>query len=363
MSFKELFRADSLPVLQNRVFPTAAEAAESPTGDILLAQDLETGLVSNHAFAPEKIVYDENYQNEQACSGAFQRHLEQVEEIIAKHFPKTTEVEGQRAIIEVGCGKGYFLEQLFAKGYDIKGVDPAYEGESEHIIKANFGPELGLFADSIVLRHVLEHIPDPVSFLSMIAEGNGGKGLIYIEVPCFAWIREQQSWFDIFYEHVNYFRLSDFDSMFGNVIESGHVFHGQYIYVVADLASLRKPKLTPSREVQPLDDFLEGVEQAAAKAKEHQRNVIWGASSKGVIFSIYMKRAGIDIDFAIDINPAKQGRYLACSGLEVMSPEEAMKRLEPQDHVFVMNSNYFDEIVEQSSHQYQYSKVDHNQDD
>ena len=45
---------------------------------------------------------------------------------------------------------------------------------------------------------------------------------------------------------------------------------------------------------------------------------------------------------AIDINPAKQGRFLPLSALPVLSPLEAKDA--GIDRVIVMNPNYFDEI-------------------
>ena len=111
-----------------------------------------------------------------------------------------------------------------------------------------------------LLRHVLEHIQDPVSFLAEIANANQG-GQIYIEVPCFDWILEHKAWFDLFYEHVNYFRLDDLRRMFGTVHEAGHLFGGQYLYVVADLASLRDPGDAGLPAPEPAT--LNPVEQAA----------------------------------------------------------------------------------------------------
>jgi hypothetical protein len=60
MTQRELFRAENLPVLQNRVFDTAAEARSSTTGDVVLAQDLDTGLIFNAAFDPGRLEYDRN---------------------------------------------------------------------------------------------------------------------------------------------------------------------------------------------------------------------------------------------------------------------------------------------------------------
>lgn len=352
MAYKELFRATSLPVLQNRTFATASEALDTPIGDVVLVQDSASGLIFNQAFNASKLVYDENYQNEQACSSTFKRHLDEVTAIIEKHF-------AAQSLIEVGCGKGYFLDHLLSRGHDIKGIDPAYEGSNPDVIKAPFERGLGLSADGIVLRHVLEHIQDPVTFLANIAQANNGAGSIYIEVPCLDWICEQRAWFDIFYEHVNYFRLADFTRMFGTVFESGKIFGGQYLYVVAELSSLRAPVGSEASAIEFPADFLQGIARYSAVAKAQPRSAIWGAASKGVIFAVHLKRLGAEIGLAIDINPVKQNRYLPGTGLQVLSPDSAANILRPGDPLFVMNSNYLAEIKSQSANQYQYLKVDH----
>lgn len=87
-------------------------------------------------------------------------------------------------------------------------------------------------------------------------------------------------------------------------------------------------------------------------------NAVWGGASKGVIFAHYMERAGVNIDFVIDINPAKQGKYLPINGLKVSTPDEAMNMLQAGDNIFVMNSNYLDEIIDLSGNKYHYIRVD-----
>ncbi|MEQ1599419.1 MAG: class I SAM-dependent methyltransferase [Methylotenera sp.] len=350
MNQRELFKVEALPVFQNKMFADRSAALACPKGNIVLVQDMDTGLIFNNAFDASLLEYDADYQNEQACSSVFQQHLENVKAIIEKHFSR-------KSIIEVGCGKGHFLEYLSKEGYDIQGVDPAYEGRNPKVIKARFEAALGLRADNIVLRHVLEHVSDPYAFLSAIADANGGKGKIYIEVPCFDWICEHAAWFDIFYEHVNYFRLADFHRMFGSVYESGNIFGGQYLYVVAELATLQKPVLEQKEKFVFPPNFLSNIGHMA-KIAQGEGNAIWGGASKGVIFSLYMQRAGVNIDLIIDINPAKQGKFIAASGLQISSPDEALKKLHQGDDIFVMNSNYLQEIVELSNNQFNYIKVD-----
>ena len=190
------------------------------------------GLVHNAAFDGSLLAYDADYQNEQGHSPTFQTHLDDMLDLMDLHF-------AGRSVIEVGCGKGVFLALLRERGHSATGIDPTYEGNDPHIRRELFTPATKQQADALVLRHTLEHVDDPHSFLTHIRDANGGSGLIYIEVPCLDWILTHRAWFDFFYEHVNYFRLSDFHRLFGTVLESGRLFGGQYLYVVADLATLR----------------------------------------------------------------------------------------------------------------------------
>ena len=246
---RDLYSIEQLPIFQNRMYDTEAEAIACPKGDVRLVEDLRTGLVYNASFRPELMVYDEHYQNEQAVSPLFKEHLKSVAQIIERSI-------GLDGLVEVGCGKGYFLELLLQQGFDITGFDPAYEGINTRIERHYFEPSLGIKAHGLILRHVLEHIKEPVDFLMRLKDANGGSGIIYIEVPSFDWICSKKAWFDIFYEHVNYFRLYDFDRMFENVIESGTLFGGQYIYVVAELAGLKVPKYDEQARIEFPQDFL-----------------------------------------------------------------------------------------------------------
>jgi hypothetical protein len=87
-------------------------------------------------------------------------------------------------------------------------------------------------------------------------------------------------------------------------------------------------------------------------------SILWGGASKGVIFTIFMQRAGAQVDFVVDINPAKQGKYLAAIGLRVFSPEEVLSQIEPGANIFVMNGNYLGN-PKFTHNQFNYLTVDH----
>jgi hypothetical protein len=203
---------------------------------------------------------------------------------------------------------------------------------------------------------VLEHVQAPFNFLELLRDANCGRGRIYIEVPCFDWICEHRAWFDIFYEHVNYFRLADFRRMFGEIVECGRLFGGQYLYVVAELSSLRTPTYDSADPVCFPPDFMCQIDIPITTGAG--RSAVWGGASKGVVFTLLKARAGYVVDAVIDINPAKQGRYLAATGMQVMSPDEALPQLPVGSTMFVMNSNYLDEIKRMSSNAYNYIGID-----
>jgi len=345
-----LYEQAQLPVFQNRMYDTREEAVACPKGDLQLVEDLTTGLVYNAAFNADLMVYDEHYQNEQGVSALFQRHLDAVAQIVDRAM-------GSDAIVEIGCGKGFFLELLLARGVDITGFDPTYEGANSRVVKKYFEPGSGIRAKGLVLRHVLEHIKNPFGFLSRLKEANGGGGLIYIEVPCFTWICENKAWYDLFYEHVNYFRSTDFERMFGSIVETGHLFGGQYLYVVADLATLHTPQRDPLDAVSFPPNFAASVDAHAHPLASDA--AIWGGASKGVIFALLKSRAGQHVATVIDINPAKQGKYLPSTGLLVQSPAEALPSLPIGSTIYVMNSNYLEEIKKMSNNAFNYVGVDH----
>ena len=163
-----------------------------------------------------------------------------------------------------------------------------------------------------------------------------------------------------FYEHANYFRLDDFRRMFGRIHEAGHVFGGQYLYVVADLASLRDPTQEPAGPLEFPADFAASIGRFAERINGRgTRAVVWGGASKGVIFSLFMQRAGAQIDCVVDINPAKQGRYLPATGLRVSSPGEMLTQIPAGSDIYVMNGNYLPEIRRMTQDRFNYLTVDH----
>jgi SAM-dependent methyltransferase len=300
-------------------------------------QNDKNGIIENVLFHNSLIHYDLDYDNEQANSTTFKNHLQEVIEIL---IPFSL----NKKVVEIGCGKGYFLELFRKRGVDIVGCDPTYDGVNKNVIKEFFSSDLGLKGDLIILRHVLEHVENPINFIFEIAKANDNKGLIYIEVPEFNWILENNTFFDIFYEHVNYFTYINFMHIFGNIISSGVFFGGQYQYVIASLTQINYPPY----KFQKIDSTISfyRFESTLAYLSNIQKNIyIWGAASKGIIYNIYLHNRNITSSTLIDINPKKQNKFAPITGTRIISPQEFI--LEKKNCiVFIANPNYRNEIIE-----------------
>ena len=328
-----------VPVLQNRVFDSNESAKNSDYGYMEIRKNNNTGIYENGLFDESKLIYDSNYDNEQSNSQTFQRHLNEVMSILSPFMI-------DKRVIEIGCGKGKFLEMLLAEGFDAFGCDPTYTGSNDRVIKSFFSKEINLIGDVIILRHVLEHIKDPIKFINQIAEVNNYKGLIYIEVPDLNWIINNLAFFDFFYEHVNYFTPSDFEKVFLKIIKKGLFFGDQYQFILADLSSLQLP---PYKD-DSITDFEQILFVPPDQLIDHllssQKPIyIWGAASKGVILTLHLQSKGIVIQNLIDINPNKQNKFTALSAIEIISPDTFID-IGSNSNLIIVNPNYEQEIRE-----------------
>ena len=337
----------TVPIIPNS--PLVSLQADESFGLISLRKNQITGLIENQSFDDSQICYDENYQNNQATSNVFSAHMRHVYEVIKRQFPAGSK------LVEVGCGKGDFLNIVEADGhFDYAGFDFAYEGDNPNIHKRFLNENDRIDADIIVLRHVLEHIQKPHLFLAMLAQVFPNTP-IYIEVPDYTWITDHSAFFDLTYEHVNYFTPNSLSGLFTSSMDSGLLFQHQYQYIIADLGSLTSDYTdhynSDNWVTLDLKDIFKGMQNAINSIEQlnpSQKIVIWGGATKGVLFAHHLKMLAPDvfkrIGSAIDINPNKQNKYLPSTKLKIVSDADFIASANGDEIVVVMNPNYFDEI-------------------
>ena len=339
-SFSTIYMIQDIPVFQNKVYKTRSEALNVKTGDVRLVMCLNCGFIFNADFDVKVMNYDVSYQNEQAHSLYFRTYLKELMELFTeKDFHKLK-------IIEIGCGKGYFLEMLRKNGFDVNGFDPSYEGSNPYIVKDYYSEKHSNYkADLIVLRHTLEHIEDPFTFLHRIAKATSSRAKIFIEVPSFEWIFEKRAFWDIFYEHCNYFTLESMAGLFEKS-QQGLLFNNQYMYLVADLNSLRE-QVVPINTVRfnfeafKMINLLKFYKEFV---QSHPGLLVWGAGAKGATFVNLVDPKREYISYLVDINPEKQERYVAKTGHSIISPKHIYDIKGKKIYILIMNDNYYKEI-------------------
>jgi len=332
---KIIYEQVGVPLLQNTVYPTPVLAKATRRINVTLTQSLDNGFIFSGNFDESIIDYDQHYQNEQSNSDIFKEHLVHVIEILNKNH-----LLGKK-IVEIGCGKAFFMDMLLEKGEDVTGFDPTYEGNSPKVVKDFFSDKYSdIAAETIVLRHTLEHIAKPFHFIQTIAKANNNKGFIYIEVPTFEWIVNNIASEDVFYEHCNYFTLETLQQFFTES-EGGHFFNGQYIYVIADLSKVKKE--LGKREFKTYEIKFKDKITSYKKLVESNKNMaIWGAGAKGSTFLNLIDPSASKIKCVIDINPKKQNQFIGGTGHPIIRPQDIAKH--GIDTVIVMNVNYVNEI-------------------
>ncbi|KQY78992.1 hypothetical protein ASD52_03995 [Ensifer sp. Root142] len=335
-----------IPILQNRVYDTRDEALQAPSGRLTLCTCSRCGFSYNGEFDEKLITYDEHYNND-VPSETFERYAEDIAKLLITKYNLTS-----GTVYDVGCGKGTFLRTLCRLAPGIKGIgiDPScipVEQDNFTLIQDVFRPgSFGADTKLVILRHVLEHITEPVQFLMQLAEAAPNIPL-YVEVPEVNWILKNGAFWDFCYEHCNYFSAQSLRTAMQlagfSDIEQQPSFGGQYQWAIG----VSKGRAT-STELTGLDATAAVRAYAASEdhsigsvkrmVSEEPRTAVWGMATKGVILACLVDGVAI----GIDINDKKQGKFAPLSGVEIAAPQILKSR--PVDTIIIMNNNYEIEI-------------------
>jgi SAM-dependent methyltransferase len=358
-------RLSDVPVNSCLLFSDREQAREYPRGRIALAFCRRCGFISNLCFDVKLARYTEGYEEQQSFSPRFNQFARKLAtQLVERHDLRN------KTVVEIGCGKGDFLLLLCQLGRNRGiGIDPTYvpgrQNGSDSVqvtfIRDFYSDRYAQYTgDMICCRHTLEHIPDTATFVQSVrrAIGENTGTVVFFEVPDVERVLHECAFWDIYYEHCSYFSLGSLARLFRGcgfaVADLAKAYDGQYLLIETKPANGNQVlPLSNEDSIEELskavDEFENRYEQAVRHWREKvknlhsrgRRSVIWGSGSKCVAF---LNTIGItdEIDFIVDINPYRQGKYLPGSGKLIVAPS-FLREYRP-DVVIAMNPIYLDEI-------------------
>jgi SAM-dependent methyltransferase len=301
-----------------------------------------------------------NYYDDYLMSTTFSTQLTDYLDTLAEEFINQYNLKNAR-VLDVGCGDGAFMYPFSRRGISVTGIEPSdrsrqvaqqagfevYPGYMTADTKISSGP-----FDAFVSRQVLEHVDDIAGMLSGLRKNLVPGGVGIIEVPRLEKAMDDLRFYDFFPDHVNYFTL---DSLRTALEING--------FEVLDLRSTMYDEYNVAivRAVTPIDlskvennisTLVNEINQLFEKSKKQNKiTAMWGAGAKGLSI---MSNINVDnVDYLVDSDLNKQGRYTAVSELLIEPPEILLSC--DVDVLVVTAVAYQQHIVEKLTDQYQYS--------
>jgi SAM-dependent methyltransferase len=283
--------------------------------------------------------------------------------------------------VELASNDGYLLQHFKVP---VLGIEPAANVAAVAVAKgvptrvAFFGLELakqlvaeGRGADLIIGNNVLAQVPDLNDFVAGIKHLLKPTGIVTLEFPHLQRLIEGNQFDTIYHEHFSYFSLISVDALAQK--------HGLAIVDVEELSThggslrvylahagnepsaavtemLEREERLGFRNLDTYASFGLQVQKVKRnllafliKAKDEGKKICgYGAPGKGNTLLNYCGIGPDFLDFTVDRNPYKHGRFTPGQHVPV-HPVEALDAARP-DYVLILPWNLKDEIVRQMSH-------------
>jgi SAM-dependent methyltransferase len=333
-------------------------------------------LVQVGEFAPREEIFAEDYAYFSSYSTSWVEHARRYVDAVAERFDPAE-------VVEIASNDGYLLQWFVERGVPVLGIDPtagtaaAAEGRGVPTLVEFFGREVaerlaGSHApDLMIANNVLAHVPDLNDFVGGFRRLLAPHGVVTFEFPHLVRLIEEGQFDTIYHEHFSYFSLLSASKVLAA--------HGLVVFDVEELpthgGSLRVYARHGENDALPVGPRVEELlarERAggydtlgpylhfAERVRSDKRRLLeffvaakkagktiaaYGAPAKGNTLLNYCAIGTDFIDFTVDLNPAKQGRFLPGTHIPIDAPERLAA--ERPDLIFLLPWNLRDELSEQ----------------
>ncbi len=328
--------------------------------------------------SPENIFQDYAYLS--SFSSTWLEHCQNYVNEMIDRF----DLDGNKQVIEIASNDGCLLNFFKKKRIPVLGIEPAKniarDAENSGIPTINqfFNSQLAQElastkkqADLLIGNNVLAHVPNLNEFVASLKIILKPNGVITLEFPSLLQLIKQNQFDTIYHEHFSYFSYLTIEKIFTHHglnlfdVEELKIHGGSFrIYIrhqensdnyISDNISRIKLR-EKNHGLDKLDsyhNFSRQVEetkyqlrQFLTKTKQSGKSIVaYGAPAKGNTLLNYCGIGTDIIDYAVDISPHKQGRFLPGTHIPIFHPEK-IKTTKP-DYLLILPWNIKNEIMEQ----------------
>jgi SAM-dependent methyltransferase len=324
-----------------------------------------------------ELLYGGDYPYYTSVSGGLVQHFEASAKEILAH----RDLGPDSLVVEAASNDGHMLRVFADAGVPVLGIDPASgpAAAAERIgvptLVDYFGTPIarrlaaeGRSAQVVLGNNVLNLLTDPNDFIGGVAALLADDGVAVIEVPYIVDTVDQCAFDNIFHQNVTYASATAVDALVTRHglhltdVERIDTFGGS-LRLFLERSARRTDRATAlleeerARGVDHYDYYVdfaaraEQIRQALATMLRDvtdggERVVAYGAA--GGMATTLLSYAGIDhslIDYAVDLNPHKQGRYTSGSRLRIRSPDALLE--DQPGYVLLLAWNYEREVLAQ----------------
>ncbi len=342
-------------------------------------------LVQTEDFAGFDDMFSSEYAYFSSFSSSWMQHATAYSEAMTKRFGLNT----NSCVVEVASNDGYLLRNFKAAGIPCYGIEPtastakAARDIGIESIEEFFGQTLaqklltqGRQADLTAANNVLAHVPDINDFVAGFAILLKPQGVSTFEFPHLMNLVKFAQFDTIYHEHFSYLSLTAVKTIFkANGLTVFDVeelpTHGGSLRVYAQRSDTGQHAISPrvAEMLKREDDVgmrtaaYYGKTQADAvrikrdlwrfllQAQEEGKTVAaYGAAAKG---NTLLNYAGVRDDlvkFVIDLNPAKQNKFMPGSRIPMVGPD-VLNTVKP-DYMLILPWNLEKEIKAQLASKY-----------